>query len=333
VSTQGKAVAGVLFTALLAVTILYFQHRTISTNIAYTQRTSVTLSSQHAGRVKALHYQEGDTVEALSAVAVLDDTAWQTERVLLDEEINNLATHEQRVATLLSARQHELEQIKQYINTLQNDASQTKTRLNTLLKSGIAGSEKDKDEVRWALHTQNANLSGMQRERDTVEIKIIELSQEKEALKQRRLSIARRDALLNEKRAQYTVSSLSKGRISNIYAYPGDSVVAGQPVISLVSLDDQVYITAYFDERHYEQITPGTKVSITLDAMPDKPFGGMVSSISPLAGASVSGNYPNYSSGSFTRIGQKVPVRIDFDHAPYDLPAGMSATIKISKDE
>ena len=107
------------------------------------------------------------------------------------------------------------------------------------------------------------------------------------------------------------------GVFGNRAVQTGDFVQTGQRIASLVPLDD-VYIDANFKETQLARLQPGQPVSISVDALPDHAIDGGVESLSPASGAVFSLLPPDNATGNFTKIVQRLPVRID-------VPAGVAA--------
>ena len=83
----------------------------------------------------------------------------------------------------------------------------------------------------------------------------------------------------------------------------------GQRLASLVPLDE-VYVDANFKETQLARLRPGQTVSIAVDALPEHDIEGTVESFSPASGAVFSLLPPDNATGNFTKIVQRLPVRI-----------------------
>ena len=122
------------------------------------------------------------------------------------------------------------------------------------------------------------------------------------------------------------------GVFSNRAVQTGDYVQTGQRIASLVPLDD-VYVDANFKETQLERLQPGQPVSISVDALPDHAIAGRVDSLSPASGAVFSLLPPDNATGNFTKIVQRLPVRIE---VPADVAAkqvlrpGMSVVVSVN---
>ena len=113
----------------------------------------------------------------------------------------------------------------------------------------------------------------------------------------------------------------------------GQYVQAGQPLMSVVPLHD-VWVVANLKETTVRNVLPGDKVEITVDSYPGKKYRGHVESLSPATGAKFSLLPPDNATGNFTKVVQRVPVKIVFDHesvAGFEdrLRPGLSAVVSV----
>jgi membrane fusion protein (multidrug efflux system) len=129
-----------------------------------------------------------------------------------------------------------------------------------------------------------------------------------------------------------TILAPMNGTVSKRWALPGDVVQAGQAILSIYNLDS-VWVTANLEETKLEHVHVGDSVKISLDAYPHREFSGCVAQIGSSTASQFALIPPNNASGNFTKVTQRVPVRIAIDEestaesAP--LLPGMSAFIKI----
>jgi membrane fusion protein, multidrug efflux system len=89
----------------------------------------------------------------------------------------------------------------------------------------------------------------------------------------------------------------------------GDFVQPGQRLGNIVPLEG-IYIDANFRETQVERLKPGQPVKISIDAFSTRKIDGVVESISPASGSVFSLLPPDNATGNFTKIVQRVPVRI-----------------------
>jgi membrane fusion protein (multidrug efflux system) len=107
---------------------------------------------------------------------------------------------------------------------------------------------------------------------------------------------------------------------------------AGQPLFGFVEGNDR-WVVANLKETDMDDIKVGRKAYISVDAISGREFEGEVESISPTTGATFSLLPPDNATGNFTKVVQRVPVRIKLLHLSDNdidrLQAGLSAEVKI----
>ena len=111
---------------------------------------------------------------------------------------------------------------------------------------------------------------------------------------------------------------------------PGALVQVGQTLMSVIP-DSDVWVTANLKETEVEGVSVGDSASFTVDAYPDLTFHGHVASLSPATGARFALLPPDNATGNFTKVVQRVPVRVEVDDADpaHPLRPGMSVVITI----
>lgn len=114
------------------------------------------------------------------------------------------------------------------------------------------------------------------------------------------------------------------GVVARKWVVPGDIVQPGQPILTLYDLD-HVWITANFEETKLGDIRLGDPVRISVDAHRGHEFTGKIVLIGAAAASQFSLIPPNNASGNFTKVTQRVPVRIAIDAVHPD-PAGERVT-------
>jgi membrane fusion protein (multidrug efflux system) len=127
------------------------------------------------------------------------------------------------------------------------------------------------------------------------------------------------------------IVSPSDGVVSRKTVEVGQYVQAGQPLLDVVPLDD-VWVVANFKETEIRDVDPGDRAEIRVDAYPGRRFRGHVESLSPATGARFSLLPPDNATGNFTKVVQRIPVRIRVDgpiDAAHPLRPGMSVTATV----
>lgn len=131
---------------------------------------------------------------------------------------------------------------------------------------------------------------------------------------------------------QMQVRASSDGVIARRWHFAGDVVQQGQTVFSLFDLS-HVWVSANLEETKIRSLHSGDPVFIKVDAYPDLRLEGKVEMIGAGAASQFSLIPPNNASGNFTKVTQRIPLRISFN-APKEgdriyLRPGMSVQIKI----
>ena len=128
-----------------------------------------------------------------------------------------------------------------------------------------------------------------------------------------------------------TLAAPTSGVVSKKNVEVGELVQSGQPLLSVVPLDD-VWIVANLKETEIRGVAPGAKAEIEVDSYKGVRFRGHVESVSPATGATFSMLPPDNATGNFTKVVQRIPVRVRLD-GPQDpahpLRPGMSAVVHI----
>ncbi len=129
------------------------------------------------------------------------------------------------------------------------------------------------------------------------------------------------------------VCAPSAGRVARKSVEVGQRLQPGQPVMSVVS--DDVWVVANFKENQLAHLRVGEKVEVQLDALPGHVFQGVVESFSPGTGAKFSLLPPDNATGNFTKVVQRVPVKIVFTAGSVGpmaarLVPGLSADVTVS---
>ena len=126
--------------------------------------------------------------------------------------------------------------------------------------------------------------------------------------------ISRYQAALNQAKLQLSYTKLSapvNGRIAKMSVEIGQRVEPGQTLISIVQ--DESWIMANYKETQVGRMRVGQEAEIKVDAFPGRVFKGTVNSLSPASGAKFSMLPAENASGNFTKIVQRIPVKIVFD--------------------
>jgi membrane fusion protein (multidrug efflux system) len=122
------------------------------------------------------------------------------------------------------------------------------------------------------------------------------------------------------------------GKVGRRSARVGAFVTVGAPLVAIVPLTD-AYVVANFQENQLARMRPGEGVRIKVDSMPGVVIRGHVESLAPATGVSFAPIAPDNATGNFTKIVQRVPVKITIDRgqeAASELSVGLSVETEVA---
>ena len=114
----------------------------------------------------------------------------------------------------------------------------------------------------------------------------------------------------------------------------GQFVQPGQQIMNVVQ-STAVWVVANFKETQLRRMVPGQPATIDVDAYPKKEFHGKIESISSATGARFALLPPDNATGNFTKVVQRIPVKIVFtdpDDPAHPLRVGMSVKVTVHQD-
>jgi len=306
----------------------------VSTDDAYVQAYNTTLAAKVAGYVSSVLVTDNTRVHAGDVIATIDDGDY---RLAVDSAREKVATQEATIARMahqITAQEAAVEQAKTQLAAAQAAATRTELELNRQSELVVRAAS-SRQLLEQAQANRDQAVAGVQGAQAAIE----SASANVDVLKgQRQEAISTLNELKTalakaERDLSFTVIKAPiDGVIGNRAIQTGDYVQTGQRLASVVPLDE-VYVTANFKETQLANLRPGQTASIAVDALPEHAIKGTVESFSPASGAVFSLLPPDNATGNFTKIVQRVPVRI---HVPAEiareglLRPGMSVIVSIN---
>ena len=140
-------------------------------------------------------------------------------------------------------------------------------------------------------------------------------------------------ALENEQRNITTCAlrSVINGRVAKQYVSAGDIVSPTSAVYAVLD-PKSLYVVALLEENKLKGVTPGDAVNITVDAYPKEKYKGVVRQVLPASAATFALAPRDISAGEFTKVAQRIPVRIDITEGDISiLQVGLSGEVEIRR--
>ncbi|RVQ38723.1 HlyD family secretion protein [Sinorhizobium meliloti] len=305
----------------------------VSTDDAYIEGDIATISPKVSGYVAKVDVVANQHVKAGDPLVTLDDGDY---RIAAEQAEAQIATQKlalSRFDAQISGAKASLAQSeaqKKALEATVRGAELAQKRASEL-QSKSFGTDASRDSAQVALDQARANLAGAEANIAAAKanITVLEAQQMEAESTIRSLELARDKA---DSDLGFTILKAPyDGVIGNVAVQVGDLVSAGQRLAALVPTD-QLYIDANFKETQIAHLVPGSKVEIHVDAYEDHPIEGTVASISPASGSVFSLLPAENATGNFTKVIQRVPVRITLPAdvlAEGHLRAGLSVVVDV----
>ncbi|MES0094153.1 HlyD family secretion protein [Mesorhizobium sp. M0030] len=305
----------------------------ISTDDAYVQADMSFVSPKISGYVDQVKVSENQQVKAGDPLLTIDDGDYRIAVAQAEAQIATLAKTLDRIDAQTKAAQASLQQAqaqKVADQAAADNAARAQQRAAQLVKTHV-GTQAQLDDAQTALDQANAALVGADAQIAAAQanIGVFEAQRAESASTLASLRLNRdkaaRDLSFTVLKAPYD------GVVGNRSVEQGDLVSPGQRLAVVVPLD-KLYIVANFKETQLAKLVPGEKVRVSVDATDGHDFEGTVSSLAPASGAVFSLLPPENATGNFTKVVQRIPVRID---VPADvlkagrLRAGLSVVVAV----
>ena len=316
----GLLIAGIL--VLLAGSYWYYNHQTYgrfqqSTDNAYIAADSVIISPKIAGYVERVLVTENQTVASGDALVQLDVRDYRAQTNQVEAQIAASLAGADTVRAQQQEQDAAIAQARAQLaaaSTQAGLAAEQVVRYRPLAASGAEPRERldqleaQAREAQAQVAAARAALTAAQRRQNTLSEQIDQANSQANAARAQ-LEAARLNL------SSTTLQASISGRVGDLTVRPGQFVQPGQRLMSLVPTD-RLYVTANFKETQLGLVRPGQPVTLEIDALPDLELLGRVESIAPGTGAEFSILPPQNATGNFTKIVQRVPVRISIQASP-----------------
>ncbi len=282
-----------------------------STDNAYVQSDIVTVAAKVGGYIRAVPVADNQAIKAGDVLAVIDDedfaakvaeakAAVETRRAAITAIEKQLAWQHSMIAQAQAGiassdadRERTRQDLARYRN-LANSEFTSRQRLEAVeadARKAEAGAAKS----RAALGAESNRIAMIDADRRQAEA----------ALKQAEAALATAEIA----RDDTVIRAATDGIVGNRTVQVGQLVKPGSQLMVLVPLPE-VHVVANFKETQLKRMRPGQKVTLEVDAFPGRPIEGRVESFAPASGSQFSLLPPENASGNFTKIVQRLPVRI-----------------------
>lgn len=343
---SGKTGRGIVKRAVLAAALLAgvafagdfgYRYWTVgrfieSTDDAYVKADYTTVAPKVAGYIREVLVSDNDQVKAGQVLARIDDRDFQA---ALSQARADVKAAEAAIANIdaqIALQQSVIEQARATIDASQASldfAVSDAARSARLITNG-AGTQSRAEQTQSA---REQAAAAVERDRAALvaaqnKVPVLQTQREQAVAQRDRAAAAAQQAELN---LSYTdIVAAVDGTVGARSIRVGQYVTSGTQLMAVVPLH-AVYVVANFKETQLTYISPGQPVEIKVDSFPDISIKGHVDSVSPASGLEFSLLPPDNATGNFTKIVQRIPVKIVIDDEPLSglLRSGMSVEPEI----
>jgi membrane fusion protein, multidrug efflux system len=297
----------------------------ISTDDAHVDADNVSVGSKILGRISSVYAKEGDIVKQGMLLADLDSTDLFAQKNQSDALREQAQANRSQSEVKYSSDQKGLKVLEINLERANEDLMRAKSQA----EGGVITTEQF-DHIKKAYETASAQLESAK----------AQLLVSKAMISSASASVETADAQIKVLSAQLKNTRLyapADGVITKRWLLPGDVVQPSQSVFT-ITVSKNLWIVAFLEETKISDIYTGQPVRFTIDAFPDVKFNGKIFLIGSSTASVFSLIPANNASGNFTKVTQRIPVRISIESAgnnkdisSFNILSGMSAVVKIIK--
>ncbi|KNY19651.1 hemolysin D [Methylobacterium sp. ARG-1] len=286
-----------------------------TTEDAYLQADKVTVAPRIAGHVAEVLVGDNQPVKAGDVIARLDDREY---RVMLKQAEAEVGKNRAQLLGTAAAILQQQAQVQSARAEVENTdaaldfAGKEYTRYQNLLQTGSGTAQRQQQadsDLRQKRAAHDKSVASLEAARKQVDsLKALEGSA--------RASLEAAQAKVEQARLNLTYTTITAptdGMVGDRSLRVGQFVSAGTGLLTVVPMGRDIYLVANFKETQTGQMVEGQHVTFTVDALGAHEFEGRVDSFSPGTGSQFALLPPENATGNFTKVVQRVPVRIALD--------------------
>ena len=297
----------------------------ITTDDAHVDADNVSVGSKIIGRISAIYANEGDIVKQGTLLAVIDSSDFIAQRnqsiALKTQALANLSQSEVKY----NSDQKGLRVLEINLERAGEDMARAKNQ-----SAGGVITPEQFDHIKKAYETASAQLDAA---RAQLLVSKSMISTASAAVETANAQVRVLDTQLKNTR----LYAPADGTLAKRWLLQGDVVQPSQAVFTL-TLNKNLWVVAYLEETKISEIHTGQNVRFSIDAYPGVRFNGKVFLVGSTTASVFSLIPANNAAGNFTKVTQRIPIRISIDSADnykdlsqFNIFSGMSAVVKIIK--
>lgn len=302
------------------------------TDNAYVRGNSTILSSQINGYVNEVLVKDFDTVKAGQVLMRINTANYDQQVVQTESGITQAQTNLNNQQQVIEQRKADIKVANAQIKQAQTQYELAKSQLNRLLKLVDIGavSQAEIDNARANLKSSEAAINQAKASADaaTQALKTAEVARTGLEAQVKSATASAQQAKIYRQYSE-VVAPIS-GQLGQVSVRSGQFVSTGTQLMYIIPKD--TWVIANFKETQLNRIHIGQPATFSVDALGGETFTGVVNSISPATGSEFSVIKTDNATGNFTKVVQRISVRIDItpNQPKLDqLRPGMSVIAKV----
>lgn len=324
-----------------------------TTNAAFVKADIADVAPEIPGKILSIEVREGQKVQAGDLLLKIDPAQNQRQleaaRAALEQSESEIARRQQDLA--LASREipaavraaeaaleaSRSEQGKAEAN-LQHWEKQHQRFQRLLKEKAISASKFEEVETAWAsarsaVEAVEAQISLREAQLEQAKATRARIGASKAGLKEAESGHSRAEAALKLAqlaRSRCQLRAPISGVVARILVDPGDFATPGRPALGIYD-PSTLYVEARFEETKLRYLHQDKELQLKIDALPHKVFRGHVAQMAPASSAEFALIPRDITAGEFTKITQRVPIRIALDDPTDLLLPGLSVEVAVSK--
>jgi len=358
--------------SLLVAAALFIRHRMAYavTDAVFVRSDSLTNVgfNRVSGRVVNVYKKEGDTVVEGEPLAEIDDTVYRLKVEKLTAELAAARKNKEREEVVLSRLRKEtvlderialgrIDELKKKLAAVKARAAavqadidlltRDRKRFHVLAEAGAVAPHRAED-IDSRLKARREEKRALEEEASSLMASIEVAKEEAEMARLRRLRVSEKEkkvqqldetvkgltaklATARKDLSECVLKSPMDGRVAKRYLSAGSIASPQRAVYSLVNPRD-LYVIALLEENKLKGVRRGNPVRISIDAYPHTHFEGVVEDVLPASAATFALAPRDISAGEFTKVAQRIPVRIRITEGDTSLlRVGMGGEVEIKR--
>jgi membrane fusion protein (multidrug efflux system) len=298
-----------------------------STDDAFIAARQFAVAPKISGYITAVPVTDNQHVETGQVIARIDDRDYRTALAQAEAQVEAAQASIANIDAQITVQQAQVAESESQVQQQQASltfAQQQASRYSNLAKDGW-GTVQDAQQYTSQQRQGEAALTSAQSA-------LVAAARQLAVLKAQRGSaqanLAQADAQRDQAKLNlsYTiVTAAQAGRVVQLSGAVGQYVQPGTALAMFVP--DDIWVTANFKETQLDHMRPGDKVSLRIDAYPDRAVEGHVASVQPGSGTAFSLLPAENATGNYVKIVQRVPVKILLDNPPVDVALGPGMSV------